>query len=276
MPVEFTSQTTGRTFGIGELEQPRLFLWQLASYADDLQLGSIDSYEHEPGVWQEGREQARWHAWMRYDRRGALPAEFTPERFYLATGLRSLSKIGDYSGSYDLPVKVVSQRFLTTLQEAGQPDMQIMPLTVWRRAQGDHAPQADAVAEFFALYCWADPKVFDLELSSLDRIDLDKYGSALTDDGLDAPSVSKVYTNTWQNMALSVPTGEVDLPPLFRISGAGGGRYVSPQFAATIERRKLKVNLVKRSIDPDRESAIGEAVRQGMLTAWPPEHPLGD
>jgi hypothetical protein len=247
----------------------------LLSFAPSDYLGGIDSYDHEPGGWQEGRPDGRWLAWTRYDRRGALPAEVLPERFYLATDLRKISQIGDYSSRNERNVGVASNRFAAALHDAGQTDTQIMPLTVWRRADGNRAPPPIENPDFVALYCWCDPHVFDLERSSLIEVNFNKYSSALTDDGFEPVSTPKAYAGTWQHLALAVDPSDVILPPMFRISGVGGRRYVSPPFAETIVQQGLKVNLVKLPVDFDREAMIGEAVRRGMLDDFPPEHALG-
>jgi hypothetical protein len=164
---------------------------------------------------------------------------------------------------------------VAALRDAGQTDTQIVPLTVWRRAEGNRAPPPNENPEFAALYCWRDPHVFDLERSSLIEVNFNKYSSVLTYDGFEPVSTPKAYAGTWQHLALAVNPSDITLPPMFRISGVGGRRYVSPQFAETIVQQRLKVNLVKQPVDFDREATIGEAVRRGMLDDFPLEHALG-
>ena len=275
MPQYFTSDATGRTFSIEDLRQPREFLWELLSYGSGDYLGGVDSYDHEPGVWQQGRTDGRWEAWTRHDRRGALPEAIMPDRFYLATNLRSVIQIGDYSGSIGRQIKVASQTFVTALMDAGQTNLQIMPLTVWRRPKSDRAPPPEEHSAFVAIYCWSDPKVFDLGQSSLTEVNFGKYDAALTDDGFGPSCLPRAYAGIWQHLELAVKTSDVTLPPMFRISGVGGRRYVSPQFVEMIVQRKMKVRLVKQPVDYDRETLIGEAFRRGALEEWPREHSLG-
>jgi hypothetical protein len=272
-----TSPITERTFSLADLRQPRLFLWEIASFADDTKLGAIDTYRCEPGVWQPGREESLWKAWTQYDFRGAFPAQILPDRFYLATSLRSLVKIGDFSGNYDLMVKVASREFVSALEDAGQTEIQVIPLTVWRRAESDCAPTPEINSNFVALYCWRDPSIFDIDQSSLQEIELGKYGGSSTNDMFDpiGSRSQKVYGGTWQHLALKECANKTILPPLYRISRVGGRRYISPQFVKILEQRKMNVSLVKRYIDMDREWAIGAAFQQGLLDSWPPEEPLG-
>lgn len=262
---------------MNDLDRPRLFLWEIDSYADELKLGYVDDKPFEPGIFRQGEPQSKWMQWTQYDRLGAMPEGVAPERFYLWSPLRSRNAVGDFSGASDRVVKIATKRFVDAIMSMGQSGVRVFPLTFWRRSESGTAPAPDPEESLRAVYCWAKVDVFDMEKSNVPRLDpwrLTKFTSNPYDDGNPEPPI---YSRTFMRLTLreGINPGRIELPPLFGIRGLEKRLFVSPDLAQLLREKKFRVNLIERMIDYEREAQIGDAVRAGRLSDWPQRRPLG-
>jgi hypothetical protein len=257
-------------------DRPRLFLWEIGSYADELKLGYVDDKPFEPGIWKQGEPESKWMSWTAFDRLGAMPEEVAPERFYLWSPLRSRNGVGDFSGTSERVVKIASKRFVDALTDMGQEHLRVFPLTFWRRSEGGVAPAPEPDEPLRAIHCWAKVDIFDLGRSVVNRLNPWHY-TRLTgnqyDDGNPEPLIFISWTKLVLRDGLSAST--ITFPPLFGIKGLQKRLFVSPQLAEFIQRKKFKVKLIEREIDLEHGRALGEAHRSGRLNAWPERTPLG-
>ena len=231
--------------------EPKFYFQELVSYADQLELGRLDDIPQWSAQPEVRKSDPEWRYWTQYDRLGPLPSAVAPDRLYLNSQLQTPSAVGDFSGHDEDAIKIASRRFVTTLVERGQPNLQVFPLTFRMDGPSAATPPEIDDQSLVAIYCDEKMDIVDWEASDISRLNpwcYTRLTSNPYDDGNPDP---EIYCGTWLRLPLrnSIDPRRVTLPPVFGLKGLRRRLFVSPSFACFLTASDWQVSIVKRPLD---------------------------